>query len=308
MTLKNRVYVMENIDLAAYSSFGISSNASELITVNNTTDLLSILGRFKRNSQTYRIMGGGSNLVLPDEGVGEPIIRIYGGNLMEEETSFVSNAGVLLSNLVEKSISMNLSGLELLSGIPGTIAGAVVGNAGAYGKSISDAVEWVEVWNGEKVATLSKNECFFSYRNSIFKQRQLVILRVKINLTRNQDKDLKSISKKIINLRTEKYHPGIKCPGSFFKNIPLENTDKELLSKIDHTHIKGGKIPAGYLLEEVNARGMRVGDIQVADFHGNLLINLGEGKSSEVRKLADLLKEKVNNKFGVILDEEVRYF
>jgi len=308
MTIKNPMNMQKKVDLAAYSSFGISSLARELITVNNPTDLLTILNQFKKSGQEYRIMGAGSNLILPDKGISESVIRICGGNFINEKLFFMCDAGVLLSDLVEESISKNLTGLELLSGIPGTVGGAVVGNAGAFGKSISDTVEWVEIWEGEKVVTLTKKECFFSYRHSIFKEKKFVILKVKIKLDPNQKENLMEVSNNIIKLREEKYHPGIKCPGSFFKNIPLENADRELLSKIDHSQIKGGKIPAGYLLEEVGVRGIRMGDIQVANFHGNLLINSGKGKSSDVKKLASFLKRKVKNKFGILLEEEVRYF
>ena len=119
---------------------------------------------------------------------------------------------------------------------------------------------------------------------------------------------LKKISVEIIRLRELKYKSGLKCPGSFFKNIPVADASASLLSKIDHSVIKGGKIPAGYLLESVGAKRIRIGGIKVADYHGNLFINDGKGTFADVKKLAKILKERVKRKYGITLEEEIRYF
>ena len=120
---------------------------------------------------------------------------------------------------------------------------------------------------------------------------------------------LKKISENIIALRAQKYKKGIKCPGSFFKNVLLVDVSFSALSKINQSVVIGGKIPAGYLLTEVGARGMKQGGIEVSDFHGNLLINnTGNGSAKDVKILAGILKKKVYQKFKIMLEEEVRYF
>lgn len=219
------------------------------------------------------------------------------------------DAGVLLSDLVAKSIETGkISGLQSLSGIPGTVGGAVVGNAGAYGHSISEVVEKVEIWNGKLRRWLTKNDCEFSYRESIFKKKPYLVLRVICKLQQGSADQLRIISEEIITLRQKKYKPGLKCPGSFFKNVLVQDIDKKSLDMIDQSIIIDGKIPAGYLLSEVGARGMKVGNIEIADFHGNLFINRGGGLARDVKKLAEILKSKVKDKFGIMLEEEIRYF
>ncbi len=100
----------------------------------------------------------------------------------------------------------------------------------------------------------------------------------------------------------------MRCPGSFFKNVLVSEISQRALKRIDPSKIIEGKIPAGYLLEQVGARGMSVGGIVIADFHGNLFINRRRGTAQDVRKLARILREKVRRKFGIELQEEIRYF
>ena len=100
----------------------------------------------------------------------------------------------------------------------------------------------------------------------------------------------------------------MKCPGSFFKNILAENVSKKSLKLIDKKKIIEGKIPAGYLLEEAGAKGMKLGGVRIAKFHGNLLVNSGRAKAKDVKRMADILKRRVHKKFGIRLEEEVRYF
>ena len=218
-------------------------------------------------------------------------------------------ASLPLADLIQSSLHHSLAGLEALSGIPGTVGGAVAGNAGAYGQAISDKLVKVEVFNvaaGEE-KWLSKNECAFAYRDSIFKQQELVILRAVFELAPGDRQVLQTRASEIIKTRENKYQPGLKCPGRFFKNVLVKNAGDSVLT-IDTSKIIDGKIPAGYLLEEVGARGMRRGGIYVASFHGNLLINDGSGTCAEVVGLATELKKLVQEKFGIKLEEEVRYF
>lgn len=120
------------------------------------------------------------------------------------------------------------------------------------------------------------------------------------------------ISKKIIKLREKKYKPGIKCPGSFFKNIKILDIGKpkqiqKFLSQMEHPLVMYGKVPVGYLLEKVNANGEKQGNIRVAQYHGNLIYNTGGAKARDVRLLAERLKKKVQKKFGIMIEEEIQY-
>lgn len=247
-------------------------------------------------------------MVFPDEGLSGVVIQIKGGNYAGKVRELIVEAGMGLSDVINLSIVRGLEGLEALSGIPGTIGGAVVGNAGAYGHSISEVVEGIEIWDGKIKRWLNRNECQFEYRESIFKKKPFIVLRVFLKFESGNKGELQKTSKEIIIKREAKYHPGIKCPGSFFKNVLVADISKKSLELIDQDVVIEGKIPAGYLLAEVGAKGMRVGGIEIAAYHGNLFINKGKGTAKDVKELAAILKKKVDDRFGIMLEEEIRYF
>jgi len=165
----------------------------------------------------------------------------------------------------------------------------------------------VDIFDGKKVRTLTKDDCKFSYRDSIFKHKEWIVLSATFTLGRGDKKLLLSKSKSIIKTRNAKYPPGLKCPGSFFKNVLVKRVSKESLKKIDQSKIIDGKIPTGYLLEVIGARGMKQGGVYIPEYHGNLLVNDGTATYKDVIGLAKKLKTKVKKQFGIELEEEVRY-
>ncbi len=216
------------------------------------------------------------------------------------------DAGMSLDEFVRACLSRGMAGIEKLSGIPGSVGGAIVGNAGAYGQTISDRLLSVEVYN-DGYRTFTKEECRFRYRESIFKHSDGAILRARFLFTVDDREKLEAERARILALREKKYAPHLKCPGSFFKNLLVENIPASVLEEIRTTRDFYGKLPAWVLLDAVGARGMRIGDIGVTDFHGNLIVNYGHGTFADVRALARQLKERVKEKFGIELEEEVRY-
>ena len=300
--------VKHNISLKNLSTFALDGFAKNYIPISNKSDLVKVLNYLWNKKQPFKVFAGGSNIVFPDSGLDHFLIHFTNGSLNLEKNLITCDAGVSLFQVIKLSLKNSLSGLENLSGIPGSIGGAVVGNAGAYGSSVSEVIKKIEVWSKGKISWLTKEECEFSYRESLFKKKPMIILSVAMNFTKSDSRKLKKISAEIISLRKQKYKPGLKCPGSFFKNVLATEVSPKILSKINQSVIISGKIPAGYLLTEIGARGMKIGDIEVSDFHGNLLINnTGSGKSEDVKKLGNLLKQKVYSKFGIMLEEEVKY-
>jgi len=332
MSKQRKLHLRRNVKLAPLSTFGIGGRTQHFCWAKNPSELVEAARWAKKREMPYRIFAGGSNVVFPDKKIKSLVIRFFGGKIKPlGKDALLADAGVLLQQVIDKSISLGLRGIETLSGIPGTIGGAVVGNAGAYGHSISEAVDGMEVWDGKKTLWLNKDECKFQYRKSIFsakggsasrsgsetlqgrmtggKHKNLIVLRIKLRfIKRDAPKNLKKISKSIINIRTRKYKPGLKCPGSFFKNVLLKDVSKKSLKLVDQTKIIEGKIPAGYLLERVDAKNTKVGQAQVSDFHGNLIMNKNGATAAQVKKLAQILKKRVYKKFGIVLEEEIIYF
>ena len=303
--------VQFKVPLAPFTTFGLGGAARWFIEVKTSQELVEVMARVKKNKIPYYIFAGGSNMVFPDKAPQKLFICFRASRLNKNNHELKGNnieigAELSLASLITLSLKNDLQGLESLSGIPGTVGGAVVGNAGAYGQSISDHLEKVLIWDGQKTKWLTRKEGRFAYRTSIFKEKDWLVLRVRFSLNKGDRKELIKKSRQIIRIRGQKYTPGLKCPGSFFKNVLVKDVSKEVLKNIPSDKIIEGKIPAGFLLEEVGAKGSSVGQIYVPDFHGNLLINKGGGKTADVVKLAHKLKAKVKAKFNITLEEEVR--
>lgn len=302
------IALRRNVRLSPLSTFRIGGSAQYFCRVQRPEDLVEVAKWAKGAQLNYKLVAGGSNVVFPDRRLQGLLVQLRGGVLTFNRTRCTVDAGVLLAEVIEQSIQAGLAGLETLSGIPGTMGGAIVGNAGAYGHSISEVVDRVEIWDGRRRRWLSQAECRFEYRESIFKRKPYLVLRAALSFKRGRPKELRLISRRIIRLRLKKYKPGLRCPGSFFKNVLASRVSRRSLRLIDSTKIIEGKIPTGYLLEQVGAKGMRVGGIVIAKFHGNLFINNGRGAARDVRALARILKRRVNEQFGITLEEEIRYF
>lgn len=300
------------VPLAPLSTFGLGGVAAFYAKVTNISELIAALGYARDSALPYALIAGGSNLVFPD-GVWRGLIIHFAApdsEMVVVEEEITVSAGESLAKLVSTSIDHSLAGLEALSGIPGSVGGAIVGNAGAYGQSISDHLVSVDIFDAEKSETrcLQHSDGDFAYRDSVFKQnRNLIVLSAKFKLTKGNREELSQKAREIITIRNAKYVPGVKCPGSFFKNVLVSDISPEALAKIPADKIRDGKIATGWLLEQVGARGMREGEIEVADFHGNLLFNHDGGTAEQVKILAEKLKKLVWEKFEIKIEEEVRY-
>lgn len=253
-------------------------------------------------------------MVFPDTGYQGLIIHYLNPQAVisrqpGQPVGLIADAAAPLAKLISTAIEAGLAGLEALSGIPGTVGGAVVGNAGAYGQGVSDQLTRVEVYDASNNTRrwFTKDECQFIYRDSLFKKnRQLIVLQAEFTLELGDSETLRQKSQEIIKAREKKYPPGLKCPGSFFKNVLVKDVSPASLKLVDQSKIIDGKIPAGYLLAEAGAKGLHQGGVYIADYHGNLLINDGTATYDDVVTLAAKLKKLVQDKFGIEIEEEVR--
>lgn len=280
----------------------------EIIHCHSNDDLLIELKKQKENNTEIIIIAGGSNVIFPDGHLDKTIIRFSGGDMRFEEDHLIVEAGAILDEAALFAIRASRGGLEALSLIPGSVGGAIVGNAGAYGQSISDHLVSVSFFDGQSVRTFKKEECNFSYRSSIFKKHpNWIVLRATFDLTQKSTEALLKKREEVSALRLKKYPPGLLCTGTFFKNIIVENLSEESRILIPQEKIIGGKVPTGFLLEKVGACGEKEGGIYVSSYHGNLLINDGSGTVLELITLTDRLSKKVFDYFGIKLEPEVVY-
>lgn len=291
--------------LEPFSTLGLKARCRWLAEVIDSTQLSDLWSWALDRQLPVLFLGDGSNVVFADEyypGL-VAVNRIAGFEHRGQEV--LAGSGESLSELIERLNARGLAGLESLYGIPGTLGGAIVGNAGAYGQEVGDRVVEVEVVTPASRFWCPRDELAFSYRTSRFKfEKDWFLSRCLLRLNPS-DLDLRSHSEAILRQRLGKYPAGMKCPGSFFKNVPWETLAPEIRERIPASYLLHGKIPAGKLLESVGARGARRGDAAVAEWHGNLFINLGESRAEDLLGLADELAARVLDRFGIQLEPEV---
>lgn len=289
--------------LSRYSTMKIGGPAKYFIIVNQTDKLVDLLNFLSGEGIDYQILGGGSNILFSDDGFTGVVIKIETSKLSVNGEVITAEAATSLSAIVQLASQNSLSGMEWASGIPGTIGGAVRGNAGAYGEDISQSIEEVEVWRDGQVITLLREDCGFDYRSSIFKSNNDVILRVKIVLKKD---DPAQIAKKMNDLFFERQSklPSQPSSGSFFKNIKVSDWRGEE-GELPDSFVERGMIPAGWLIEQCGLKGFKFGEAGISEKHGNFIVNYGKASSSDILFIVDKVVGEVYNKYGITLEPEV---
>jgi len=292
--------ILSPVLLADYSTFRLGGVCPRLITCSCARELNEAVSELADAKESFVLMGGGSNLLISDAGLPGTVLRYATEKLEVRESGheqFTVDGSAFLDDMASWSVRNGLDGLVCCSGIPGTVAGAVVGNAGAWGKQIGDALCRVTLMdrNG-KTRSVGPDELKFSYRSSALKQSSDVVVDVTLNLRIGRAGELGRERKRILKTRSEK-HPDLErdpCIGSIFRNI-------------EPTSAARRRQAAGWFLEEAGVKEMTVGGARVFDRHANIIVG-GPGCSAQnVRDLAELMKEAVLEKFGIELIREVRY-
>ncbi|MGH9341730.1 MAG: UDP-N-acetylmuramate dehydrogenase [Acidobacteriota bacterium] len=295
--------IVSNVSLAALTTLKIGGTGRWFVQVHSPEELESSY-RWARDLPVL-FLGQGSNVLFSDEGFPGLLIQNQIKGLDRQQDEVVVGGAENLGHLIRWVNQHRLKGLECMYGIPGSVAGAVIGNAGAYGQEIRDTVVNVQAWSPQGALVMTAEDAGFSYRHSVFKERRdHFILSCRLRLQPTSE-DLQSISDEILTKRLLKYPAGLQCPGSFFKNIVAADLPPEILQTIPQDFIMFGKIPAGKLLEAVGAKGARRGDALIADYHANLIMNAGNAGSRDILSLADEYAGRVYEHFGIRLEPEI---
>lgn len=296
----------ENVAMSSFTTLKIGGPARLLVVAKSANELTRYIKAALKYNVDFVVLGSGSDLLVNDAGYNGLVIVNKTNGIKMSGNGVLVDSGTTLQNLVDFTINKGFAGMESMTGIPGTVGGAVYGNAGAYGQTISDNLVKVKASNGGRVFWKSRQECNFDYRSSVFKKTHETIIQVKFEFPRGDPDDLRRKAEEILALRRQKYAPDLKTPGSFFKNILLSQLESKTLEMIPEEKQMFGKVPAGYLLEVVGAKGMRRGGAQVAPHHGNLIVNVDRASAQDFFELAKELKARVKNHFGVELEPEVQ--
>jgi len=315
--------IQKNIFLASYTTFKIGGPAKYFYYAKNTKDLIKIIKIAKIKKVPFFILGCGSNILVSDEGFNGLVIKIQNFNqrlitswvtkfkIQEYNSKFkiICDSGVLLCKLIRETSKLGASGLEWFVGIPGTISGAIYGNAGwsKNEKNIGDLVKNVIVLRNNLQIKISQKQCKFNYRDSIFKHNNDVILSAELQLQKKDPLEIKRKTREILAIRKKNCLYG-NSAGCIFKNIPCKKIDKKLFKKYSELkNFDNNFIPAGYLIDQCGLKGKKIGEAMVSKNHANFIINTGQAQAKDVIILISLIKQKVRDKFNIQLQEEIQY-
>jgi len=310
--------IQKNVLLKNYTTFKIGGPAKYFFVAKTKKNLILAILVAKKLNLPFFILGGGSNILVADEEYKGLVIKLQIENFKLKNEKIVCEAGIPLAKLVQISIENNLTGLEWAIGIPGTLGGAIYGNAGAFGKSMGDLVRKVEIFDlkSKKIKIFKNRDCQFNYRESIFKKKttiysphprgqneslggrwesrslakrapNLIILSAEILLKKGKKSEIKRKIKANLSYRKETQPLNFPSAGSVFKNP------------------KG--FSAAELIEKCNLKGKKIGNVKISEQHANFIVNSGKGKAKDVIKLIKLIKEKAKKKFRITLEEEIQY-
>ena len=272
-----------------HTTFGVGGPVDLLILPKENTMLKDIIDIIHKDNTDFYFLGSGSNILVSDLGIRGIVISLKKSSkkITFKRNSVYVDCGAMLGTFVKKLNKHNIEGYETLIGVPGTVGGALIMNAGAFGKEISNnliSVNTIDI-NGNK-RHYKANEIKFSYRNSTFKKDEILInalFKCKIGNKAEINRNKKNAS----NLRKMNQPLKFRSAGSIFKN-PNQN------------------IAAGYLIDKAGLKGMQIGDAQISNKHANFIINLGNAKSNEILELIGIIKNKIKAMFNINLELEIK--
>ncbi len=298
--------IKENVSLAPLTTFQIEGVARYFVEVDSEEKLQEALRWAKEKDVGVIFLSGGSNVLVARE-LDALVIRFVGDIFAVESSTLDSWTGTNLHLLLRAMSEKGLGGWEKLAGIPGTIGGAVRGNAGAFGTEIKDFVASVSAFNSKtgESREFQNAACAFSYRNSFFKQHpEWIVTRVKLELHAVNGEESARVAQETIAEREKRHLQNVKAAGSFFLNPVVPHNIVEMFETEKGIQSREGRVPAGWLIEKAGMKGKTVGGAIASLQHPNYLVNTGTATAEDVRKLAELIKAEVAKKFGIELKEE----
>ena len=277
-----------NESLKKHTTYGIGGPADLMIFPKSKQDLIKVIEIINENKIQLTILGSGSNVLVSDNGIRGAVISLKNSlkKIEVDDNILYAECGTMLGKIVKHAVKNNLIGLENLNGVPGTLGGALIMNAGAWGGEISENLVHVEIMNSKnEIQKIQKKDLNFSYRQSSFNKDD-ILLSAKFNL-KKADKDI--IKENFIEAQSgrKKSQPlNKRSAGSLFKN-PKNNS-------------------AGKLLDEAGLKGFSIGDAKISEKHANFFINDGDASSRDMLMLIKKAHKEVKDKFNVNLSLEVK--
>lgn len=304
--------ILEEVPLAEHSNYRIGGPAQFFCEAANEEEIRGAVQFAHEQGAPLFVMGGATNLLIADEGFKGLVLKPAVMQLGVDGGTMTVGAGVTVRDMLKFTIEHSLSGLEWAGGLPGTVGGAIRGNAGAFRGEIKDRIVSVESFDVETLETIRRGnaECKFGYRASIFKEKngREIILRATLNMDKGDAQKIAAGVQEKINYRLERHPMEYPNIGSTFKNVDLELVPKiwrdgfARVIKVDPFPV----VPTAFLISEAGLRGTQHGGAMVSPKHPNFIVNLGGAKAADVKFLIATVKEKVFEKYAIRLEEEIQ--
>ena len=277
--------IIENASLEKLNTYGIKTRTQYLAKPNSKFDLQNLVSYLEERHIPYLLLGKGSNVILPDTPFKGVVISLENlAHVQINDNVVVAECGVLLGSLIQKVVLQNLSGMEGLIGIPGTLGGALWGNAGANKMTIYDCLESVEVLRHNQFITLKKDDIEIDYRYTEFKKKNDILVTATFKMQSMPKEKMHEVMHTIQEKRKNSQPLEFKNAGSVFKNPAGDY--------------------AGRIIESLNLKGLRVGDAEISSKHANFIINRGSATSKDIKELIKLVQEKVFKEANIKLELE----
>ncbi len=297
------------VSLRPFTTLRAGGPAEQLIEARTLDELGAACAWAQGQSLSMTVLGSGSNILPSDDGVaGLTILNRASRIDIRPHGNVIAETGCSFQELFLKTAQAGLQGLQFAVGIPGTLGGALVSNAGAYRSCISDFLTRLEIIREGRRQWVAPTWMQFSYRDSILRRDtppQAVLLRVELRLEPGDPRRIYAEAREYQRQRISK-QPPMPSAGSFFKNV----NDRQLAETLDSLPAplkSAGVVPAGYMIEAAGLKGFRHGGAMLGERHANFILNVGAASAREIYELAQIAKNRVHDQFGVLLEEEVLY-
>lgn len=304
----------ENEPMDKHTSFRVGGAARLYVVASTPEEIIHAVNTALSLDIPWYVYGGGSNMLVADEGYEGVMIQAANRQIKIEGDLVTADAGAITGLVARQSVAAGLGGFEWAVGVPGTIGGAVYGDAGCYGGEMRDVVVSVDAYrlSDRQRVTLTNEQCKFGYRSSYFKYEPHLIFSTTIKLAKSPDVEAsKKRMEDIMQMRKEKQPLESSSAGCVFKNFEFtDEKELELLKRnmeVPQGMIDKKQISVGWLIEQAGLMGTNVGEVEVSKKHGNFFINKGKARAQDILALISRIKMKIRDDHGIELHEEVQY-
>ncbi|MFH1611200.1 MAG: UDP-N-acetylmuramate dehydrogenase [Patescibacteria group bacterium] len=303
----------ENEPLSKHLVFRVGGPAKWFVEVRAVGELTEVMKIAKDNEIDWVVLGGGSNAIASDQGYDGIVIKIGMQEIKIDGQKVIVDAGLPSVALARKASDVGLTGLEWMASLPGTVGGAIRGNAGCFGGEAHNHLTAVNVLRAGDVKRVEARDLIFGYRHSTFKDENCkdIILSAEFTLESSDPSVVKEKMALILDKRSTSQPLACGTAGCTFKNYEIKDEQEksrlEDQTEIPKEMLESSKVSAGWLIDSLDLKGTRIGNAHISENHANFIINDGQATASDIVQLISLVKTKVRDVYNIQLEEEIEY-